>query len=137
MNHPELEELRARRAELEEETRSLKRKQKKREDGVLILEERINIEELEKKQKELRKTVSNLETKKTGLESKLQKEPAETKPQKKPAKKRAVSKPKKKKSAPSDETGVTMTTIVNQPLQKQKTAKTSRKQSDKKKRFFF
>ena len=67
MTRPELEELRARRAKLEEETRTLKRKQKKLEDGVLILEERINIEELEKRHKELQKNVSSLETKKKTL----------------------------------------------------------------------
>jgi outer membrane biosynthesis protein TonB len=137
MTRPELEELRARRAKLEEETRSLKRKQKKLEDGVLILEERINIEELEKRQKALQKTVSSLETKKNSLESKLQKDPTEQKTQKKISKKKAVRKPKKKKNAIANETGVTITAVVDQPLQKQKTVNTSRKRSNKKKRFFF
>jgi len=137
MNRSEIEELRARRAQLEEETKSLKKKQKKLEDGVQILEERIIIEQLEKQRKVLRKTVSNLETQKNDLVTKLEPKPAKTKkPPKHTKNKKVVNKPKKKiRSVPKDETGITITASVDQPLQKHKAA--SRKQPDKKKRFFF
>ena len=137
MTRSELEELRVRRIQLEEETRALKRKQKKLEDNVLILEEKINIEQLEKQQRELQKKVSNLELQKDGLESKLTKDTADEKSaKKKPSKKKVASKPKKKKCAPKEE-GVTITTVVNHPLPNQKFVQTSRKKPEKKKRFFF
>lgn len=137
MTRSELEELRTRRIKLEEETRALKRKQKQLEDNVLILEEKINIEELEKQQSELLKKVSNLEAHKTGLESKLHKNSDDEKSaKKKPSKKKVASKPKKKKVAPQDD-GVTITTVFNQSMPEQKLVKTSRNKPEKKKRFFF
>ena len=137
MTLSDLEELQARRIKLAEETRSLERKQKKLEDNVLILEEKISIEQLEKQQRELMKKVSNLESQKNGLESKLTKDPADEKSaKKKSSKKKVTSKPKKKKAVPKEE-GVTITTVVNQPIPKQKFVQTSRNKPEKKKRFFF
>ena len=73
-------ELRSRREKLQEKTRSLKKKQKKLEDNVLILTEKVQIEEektsvktLEALHYKLLKTLSKIEKQKTELESKLQK----------------------------------------------------------------
>ncbi len=143
MTRSELEELRVKRAQLEEATRSLKKKQKKLEDNVLILEERVIIEDLENQQKQLNKKVSTLEKQKDGLQSKLKVESdkAPITP-KKTNRKKAVAKSKRKvNSIPkvdSDENdGVTITAVVDRPVEKQKTVTKSKKQSAKKKRFFF
>ena len=100
MIRSELEELRIKRAQLEETTRSLKRKQKKLEENVLILEERVIIEDLENQQKQLNDKVSALEKQKEGLESKLQIE-SDQKPiaQKKINKKKPTPKSKRKVSS--------------------------------------
>ena len=143
MTRSELEELRIKRAQLEETTRSLKKKQKKLEDNVLILEERVIIEDLENQQKQLNKKVSTLEKQKNGLQSKLQVESdkAPITPKKTNRKKAAPKSKRKVKSIPkvdSDENdGVTITAVVDRPVEKQKTVTKSKKQSAKKKRFFF
>ncbi len=143
MTHSELEELRNQRAQLEEATRSLKKKQKKLEDNVLILEERVIIDELDSQQKQLRQNVSKLEKQKNSLASKLQSEPVQApKPPKKMKPKKQTPKSKKKvpsvTEAESDENdGVTITAVVDRPVEKQKTVSKSKKQVAKKKRFFF
>ena len=143
MTHSELEELRNQRAQLEEATQSLKKKQKKLEDNVLILEERVIIDELDSQQKQLRQNVSKLEKQKNSLASKLQSEPVRApKPPKKIKPKKQTPKSKKKvpsvTEAESDENdGVTITAVVDRPVEKQKTVNKSKKQVAKKKRFFF
>lgn len=143
MNRSELEELRNKRAQLEETTRSLKKKQKKLEDNVLILEERVIIEDLENQQKQLNKKVSTLEKQKDGLQSKLKVESEKAPiPPKKKNRKKAIAKSKRKvisiPKVDSDENdGVTITAVVDRPVEKQKTVTKSKKQSAKKKRFFF
>ena len=143
MTHSELEELRNQRAQLEEVTQSLKKKQKKLEDNVLILEERVIIDELDSQQKQLRQNVSKLEKQKNSLASKLQSEPVRApKPPKKIKPKKQTPKSKKKvpsvTEAESDENdGVTITAVVDRPVEKQKTINKSKKQVAKKKRFFF
>ena len=143
MTRSELEELRVTRAQLEEATRSLKKKQKKLEDNVLILEERVIIEDLENQQKQLNKKVSTLEKQKDGLQSKLKVESdkAPITPKKTNRKKAAAKSKRKVTSIPkvdSDENdGVTITAVVDRPVAKQKTVTKSKKQSAKKKRFFF
>ena len=143
MTRSELEELRVKRAQLEETTRSLKKKQKKLEDNVLILEERVIIEDLENQQKQLNKKVSTLEKQKDGLQSKLKVESdkAPITPKKTNRKKAAPKSKRKVTSIPkvdSDENdGVTITAVVDRPVEKQKTVTKSKKQSAKKKRFFF
>jgi peptidoglycan hydrolase CwlO-like protein len=67
----ELEILRARKAELEAESRALKMTKKNIESHVKELEEQVAIEELEKNNKTLRDIVNQLESKKTQLENKL------------------------------------------------------------------
>ena len=143
MTRSELEELRVKRVQLEETTRSLKKKQKKLEDNVLILEERVIIEDLENQQKQLNKKVSTLEKQKDGLQSKLKVESdkAPRTPKKTNRKKAAAKSKRKVTSIPkvdSDENdGVTITAVVDRPVEKQKTVTKSKKQSAKKKRFFF
>jgi len=143
MTRLELEELRNQRAQLEEATRSLKKKQKKLEDNVLILEERVIIDELDSQQKQLQQKVSILEKQKNSLESKLQSESVKTpKPPKKIKTKKQTPNSKKKvtsiKEAESEENdGVTITAVVDRPVEKQKTVNKSKKQVAKKKRFFF
>ena len=124
MTRLELEELRNQRVQLEEATRSLKKKQKKLEDNVLILEERVIIEELDTQQKQLQKKVSTLEKQKNDLASKLQSETVKApKPPKKIKKKKQAPTSKKKipsiTEAESEENdGVTITAIVNHPVEK-------------------
>ena len=143
MTRSELEELRVKRAQLEETTRSLKKKQKKLEDNVLILEERVIIEDLENQQKQLNKKVSTLEKQKNGLQSKLsvESDKAPITPKKTNRKKAAPKSKRKVTSIPkvdSDENdGVTITAVVDRPVEKQKTVTKSKKRSAKKKRFFF
>jgi len=143
MTRSELEELRVKRAQLEETTRSLKKKQKKLEDNVLILEERVIIEDLENQQKQLNKKVSTLEKQKNGLQSTLHvaSDKAPITPKKTNRKKAAPKSKRKVTSTPkvdSDENdGVTITAVVDRPVEKQKTVTKSKKRSAKKKRFFF
>jgi len=143
MTRSELEELRIKRGQLEETTRSLKKKQKKLEDNVLILEERVIIEDLENQQKQLNKKVATLEKQKNGLQSKLhvESDKAPITPKKTNRKKAAPKSKRKVTSIPkvdSDENdGVTITAVVDRPVEKQKTVTKSKKQSAKKKHFFF
>ena len=67
----ELEILRAKKAELEAESRTLKDTQKSIENRVKALEEQVAIEELQKNNKALREIVNQLEDKKAQLENKL------------------------------------------------------------------
>ena len=72
MSEPkEIEKLQTKRAELETESRSLKEEQKNLEDSLIILEERIAVEELKNSNKATRDAISQLEAKKSGLETKL------------------------------------------------------------------
>ena len=72
MSEPkELERLQTLRAELETESRSLKEEQKNLEDSMIILEERIAVEELKNSNKATRDAISQLEARKSGLETKL------------------------------------------------------------------
>jgi len=143
MTRSELEELRIKRGQLEETTRSLKKKQKKLEDNVLILEERVIIEDLENQQKQLNKKVATLDKQKNGLQSKLhvESDKAPITPKKTNRKKAAPKSKRKVTSIPkvdSDENdGVTITAVVDRPVEKQKTVTKSKKQSAKKKHFFF
>ena len=74
MANSALSELRILRANLEEEIRDLREKQKDLEEDASLLEEKVAIESLEKKQKKLQETVSKLEAQEIKLESKI-KEP--------------------------------------------------------------
>jgi predicted nucleic acid-binding Zn-ribbon protein len=67
----EFEKLKAKHAELEAESHSLKEEQKKMENEVLVLKERIAVEELKNSNGATRKAISNLESKKNELETKL------------------------------------------------------------------
>jgi hypothetical protein len=67
----EYEKLQTKRTELEAQSRSLKEEQKNLEDHVMILEEKIAIEELESNNKVAREAIAQLETKLNGLEAKL------------------------------------------------------------------
>jgi hypothetical protein len=72
MSEPkELERLQTLRAELETESRSLKEEQKNLEDSMIILEERIAVEELKNSNKATKDAISQLEARKSGLETKL------------------------------------------------------------------
>jgi len=72
MSEPqEFKKLQAKRTELETESRSLKEEQKNLEDSLIILEERIAVEELKNSNKATRDAISQLEAKKSGLETKL------------------------------------------------------------------
>jgi hypothetical protein len=67
----EYEKLQTKRTELEAQSLSLKEEQKNLEDRVMILEEKIAIEELESNNKVAREAITQLETKLNGLEAKL------------------------------------------------------------------
>jgi hypothetical protein len=68
----EFEKLQTKRAELEAESRSLKEAQKSMEERVLILGEKIAIEELKNNNKTTQEAIAQLESKINGLETKLQ-----------------------------------------------------------------
>jgi len=134
MTNTELLELRALREKLEKENRALAQKQKSFEYNVCLLEEKVSIEELEKKQKELKNVVSKLEAKKEELESKLTKKPVKKKKARKS--KKVVKKLEDKKTVVSEEAygenvegNLTITTVVDSVVEEQKVVK-------KKRRFF-
>jgi hypothetical protein len=65
MINQQLEELRMLREKLEQENKSLKRKQKCLQNAVNVLAEKLSVKELEDKQRELHETLPNIHTKKS------------------------------------------------------------------------
>jgi uncharacterized protein (DUF3084 family) len=141
----ELEKLRAMRAELEAETRSLKEQQKELENSVLALEQKVVMEELNKEKavieelknsnKATKDAIAQLEAKKRELETKI--EQASQKPATPPLEK------EKKEEAPAqpeeaEESGVTVTAIEGEALVEspEATDESPKKQEKKKHRFF-
>jgi hypothetical protein len=143
----ELERLRAMRAELEAESRSLVEKQQNLEDSVLVLKENVLmevikkekavIEDLRKRNEATKGAIAQLEAKKTELETKLgqmkQNPEAELETEKG---KKSPKQPKKAEEAPehnedTEDNGVTITAIDDEMFE------TQEKQQEKKKRKFF
>jgi hypothetical protein len=148
----ELEKLQARRAELEAESHSLKEAQKNLEKSVLALEEQVIIEELNKEKavieelknrnKVTKDAISQLEAKKSELETKLkQTSPTpEAPPEKEEAKEVPAQLEKTEKSPEpekAEESGVTVTAIEGEALVENKEATDENKKREKKKRRFF
>jgi hypothetical protein len=147
----EYEKLQTKRTELEAQSLSLKEEQKNMEDRVLILEEKIAIEELNNNNKATREAIAQLETKINGLETKLQKasqipEPPEpAAPAKEPAPE-TVNAPKEEtletaEPAPEDFEAdvVTVTAIEEESLveNQEELGENLKSQQEKKKRKFF
>jgi hypothetical protein len=143
----ELERLRAMRAELEAESRSLVEKQQNLEDSVLVLKENVLmevikkekavIEDLRKRNEATKGAIAQLEAKKTELETKLgqmkQNPEAELETEKG---KKSPKQPKKAEEAPehnedTEDNGVTITAIDDEMFE------TQEKKQEKKKRKFF
>ena len=146
--------MQAKRAELETESHSLKEEQKKLENRVLLLEEKIVVEDLQNSNKATKDAISQLEAKLGELESKLKQkpQPPESPAQPKETKTEVVAAPEKtaEEEAPeppelaeaeavpedSEESGVTVTAIDDEALIEAQDTK-SDKQQDKKKHKFF
>lgn len=158
----ELEKLQAMRAELEAESRSLKEEQKKLENNVLSLEEKVVIEELKKEKaviqelknrnKAAKDAIAQLEAKKKELETKLDVAPQTpaTPPPKEEKAEEAPVQPEETKVAPepteaapeeaeeAEEGGVTVTAIEGEALvENQEAVGESFKKQEKRKRRFF
>ena len=73
MNQSNLSNLREIRAKLQQENNRLIKKQKELQQTIVVLEERVYIQDLENKQTQLKKNIIHLEKQKTQLESKLNK----------------------------------------------------------------
>lgn len=153
----ELEKLQAIRAELEAESRSLKELQKKLENNVLTLEEKVVVEELKKekavieelksKNEATKDAIAQLETKKKELETKLEQvaPTPETPPEEEV--KEAPAKPEETKEVPepaeagpeeAEESGVTVTAIDGEALvENQEAVSESHTKQEKKKHRFF
>ena len=146
----EFEKLQTKKAELEAESVSLKEKQKNMEDRMMILEEKIAIEELNNNNKATREAIAQLETKINGLETKLQKasqipEPPEPAAPKEPEPETANA-PKEEaietaEPAPEEfeEDVVTVTAIEEESLveNQEELGENIKAQQEKKKRKFF
>ena len=151
----ELEKMQALRAELEAESRSLKEEQKKLETMVLLLEEKIVVEDLQNGNKATKGAISQLEDKLNELESRLNQksqapespaQPKETKteimisPEKTEAAPETLEAPKpaEVEAAPEDfeESGVTVTAIDDEALIENQDAKSDKQQDKRKHRFF-
>ena len=152
----ELEKMRAKRAELEEEALSLKEEQQKLESRILLLEEKLLVENLQNNNKATKDVISQLEARLSELEGKLkQKPPPERPSQPKKTKTKVSISPEKAEEAPevpeppkspepteaevvmdgSEEDGVTVTAIDDEALIETQDAR-SDKQEKKKHRFF-
>jgi hypothetical protein len=146
---------------LEAESRSLKEEQKKLENNVLSLEEKVVVEELKKEKalieelknrnKAAKDAIAQLEAKKKELETKLEPEPARqtqaTPPSKEEKAEEAPVQPEETKVAPEpaeaapegvEEGGVTVTAIEGEALvENQEAVGESSKTQEKRKRRFF
>jgi len=154
----ELEKLQAMRAKLEAESRSLKELQKKLENNVLTLEEKVVVEELKKEKaviEELKKrnnatkeAIAQLEAKKKELETKLEQvAPTPEFPPKKEEVKEAPAQsdeteealePAEAEPEEAEEGGITFTAIDGEALVENQEAvsESPAKQEKKKHRFF-
>jgi len=144
----ELEKLQAMRAELEAESRLLIEEQRKLENSVLGLEEKVVIEKLNREKaiiedlknrnKEAKDAISQLEAKKKDLESRLGQTIQE--PETPSEKKKTEKAPEPAEAEPEEdeEGGVTVTAIEDEALIENQEAvdEGSTKQEKKKRRFF-
>ena len=158
----ELEKLQAKRAELEAESRSLKEEQKRLEYSVMILEEKVTIEEISSNNQTAKDVISKLEAKLFELENRLKPRsqapqespptppPKETKtevivsPEKTAAEEEeelefaevAPDEPQESDEENIEESGVTVTAIDDEALAETQEAKGDKQQEKKKHRFF-
>jgi hypothetical protein len=155
----ELEKLQAKRAELEAESRSLKEEQKRMEYSVMILEEKVTIEEISNNNQTAKDAISKLEAKLYDLENRLKSKPQATPespppPPPKETKTEVIVSPEKteeeelefEEAAPAEpqeseeenveESGVTVTAIDDEGLAEAQEAKGDKQQEKKKHRFF-
>src|SRR3972149_11992193 len=154
--------IQAKRAELETESHSLKEEQKKLENRVLLLEEKIVVEDLQNSNKATKEAISQMEAKLSELEGKLKQKPQtpESPPKPKETKTEVSVAPEKiEEEAPelteppeppeplepaeaeavpedSEESGVTVTAIDDEALIETQDAKSDKQQDKKKHRFF-
>ena len=147
----EFEKLQTKKAELEAESVSLKEKQKNMEERMMILEEKIAIEELNNNNKATREAIAQLETKINGLETKLQKasqipeppEPAAPAKEPEPATAKAPEEEALAASEPApeefEEDVVTVTAIEEESMVEntEELGENLKAQQEKKKRKFF
>jgi uncharacterized coiled-coil protein SlyX len=156
----ELEKLQAKRAELEAESRSLKEEQKRLEYSLMILEEKVTIEEINDNNKAAKDTISKLEGKLFELENRLKPKsqtppasPAPPPPPPKETKTEVILAPEPAEEEPEfvevapeepqesaeeniEESGVTVTAIDDEALVETQEAKGDKQQEKKKHRFF-
>jgi hypothetical protein len=112
----ELEILRAKKAELENESRTLTEIQRSIENNVKMLEEQVAIKELQKKNKALRETVNQLKYKKAQLENKL-KEKKHVQDNSTPGEKNPSERKHHSRSPPSKEDNETSEVTVPENLE--------------------
>jgi chromosome segregation ATPase len=150
----DLENLQAKRAELESESRSLKEEQKKLEYSIKVLEEKVVINELSENNKAAKEEISQLEAKLNDLKKRLKHPaqapsqnpapppppPQETKPEAEvadpPEKKEATPEPVEVTLEDSEDSGVTVTAIDDEALVETQEAQSDKQQDKKKHRFF-
>lgn len=139
----ELEKLQAMRAELEEESHSLKEKQRELESNLRALEEKVAIEELKREKaiieelknrnKATRDVIAQLEAKKKELEGKLEQQLQQ--PETPPAEKETAA---EEPPEEAEEGGVTVTAMESEALVESPEAMNeSPKKPEKKKHRFF
>jgi hypothetical protein len=153
----ELEKMQAKRAELEKEARSLKEEQKKLERRILLLEEKLVVENLQNNNKATKDVISQLEARLSELKGKLKQKPQvlESPAQPKETKTKGSISPEKAEEAPevpeppkspepteaeavlevSEEESITVTAIDDEALIEIQDSR-SDKQEKKKHRFF-
>lgn len=130
----ELEELKNKRADLEEESRSLDEKEKTLEERVKILDERIAIQELEAHNQTMLNAVKGLESKIDELEKRLRKPPKEQETF------TPIEEPKPEVTEAVQEEpleGDVTVTAIEEPIIGQEVEEDQRKQHEKKKRRLF
>lgn len=158
MNAQELEKLRAMRAELEAEARSLRQEQKNLENNVVVLEEKVVVEELKKERaaieelknrnKATRDAIAELAAKKKKLETELgdvvETEAPPSLAEEKAEETPAQSEETQEEAEPDilipeeDEDGVIVTAIEGEALvENQEAVSDSPRRQEKKKRRFF
>lgn len=143
----ELEQLEKKRAELKSEWESIQHREQRLTDSVLILEEKLAVQELEEKVKGRRAALEQLENKKKNLEKKLKAPQEHTEPASTPQKPAEPSEIIEKKEEPMKEEPMEVTVSATPtdkqqpkqsaaPVQSQHPKKPEERKERKKRRWF-
>ncbi|MCW3977847.1 MAG: hypothetical protein NWE77_07940 [Candidatus Bathyarchaeota archaeon] len=143
----ELEQLEKKRAELKSEWESIQHREQRLTDSVVILEEKLAVQELEEKVKGRRAALEQLENKKKNLEKKLKAPQEHTEPASTPQKPAEPSEIIEKKEEPRKEEPMEVTVSATPtdkpqpkqfaaPVQSQHPKKPEERKEKKKRRWF-